>query len=297
MLKDRVRQLGMPVLTAFVAIGAGGVFHASVANAQTSAFTYDDAAVQKGIRISPVPIDTTGRDRNQVGYGSYLVNAVGGCNDCHTNPSYTPDGDPFRGQPKKVNTAGFLAGGNAFGPFTSRNLTPSVEGPVTGSLANFKRVIRTGVDLKQLHPQISPLLQVMPWPVYQDMEDRDLDAIFAYLSSIPCVEGGPGEKPNRCGRAATAPTAVAGPKELTTFANQIQLDGTKSASVDGSPLTYRWTNAPGSPTAAISKADTATPIVQFPTGPVPYVFELTVTDSAGRTATDKVTVNFARTAF
>jgi hypothetical protein len=99
------------------------------------------------------------------------------------------------------------------------------------------------------------------------------------------------------GGVPAAPTAVAGPKELTTFAIQIQLDGSKSTSTDGKPLTYQWSVAPGSPVPAISGADTATPTVQFPTGPVAYIFELTVTDSAGRTATDNVTVNFARTTF
>jgi hypothetical protein len=34
--------------------------------------------------------------------------------------------------------------------------------------------MRTGVDLKQLHPEISPLLQVMPQPGYQDLTGRDL---------------------------------------------------------------------------------------------------------------------------
>jgi hypothetical protein len=295
MRKDRLGRLAIPLLSAVFTIGVGGMFHVPVARAQ-SAFTYDEAAVQKGLQISPVTLNFTGRDRNQVGYGSYLVNAAGGCNDCHTNPSFTPDGDPYRGLPKKINAAGYLSGGTAFGPFTSRNLTPSLEGPVTGNLSSFKEVMRTGVDLRKLHTQISPLLQVMPWPVYQELADRDLDAIFAFLSSIPCVEGGPEEKPNRCGRPA-APTAVAGPKDLTTFANQIQLDGSKSASVDGGPLTYRWNVASGSPVAAITKADTATPIVQFPTGPAPYIFDLTVTDSAGRTASDKVTVNFARNTF
>lgn len=295
MRKDRLCQIAMPLLSTIFTIGVGVLPQAPTANAQ-SAFTYDDAAVQKGIQISPVPMDFTGRDRAQVGYGSYLVNAMGGCNDCHTNPSYKPEGDPFKGVPKQVNTAGFLAGGNAFGPFTSRNLTPSIQGPVTGSLTNFKNVIRTGIDLRKLHPQISPLLQVMPWPVYQDLNDKELDAIFAYLSSIPCVEGGPEEKPNRCAAAAT-PTAVAGPKDLNTFAKQIQLDATKSTSSDGGQLIYRWAMAQGSPVAAIANANTATPTVQFPTGPAPYVFELTVTDSAGRTATDRVTVNFARTGF
>jgi PKD domain len=295
MRKDKVRQLGTPLLSAVFTIAAGAILHAPAATAQTAS-TYDQAAVEKGLQISPVRLDMTGRDRNQVGYGSYLVNAAGGCNDCHTNPPFTADGDPYKGVPKKINAAGYLAGGVAFGPFTSRNITPGVEGPVTGNLKNFKEVMRTGIDLRKLHPQMGPLLQVMPWPIYGELLEKDLDAIFAFLSSIPCVEGGPEEKANRCGRPAT-PTAVAGPKDLTTFSNQIQLDGTKSTSTDGKPLTYSWTIAPGSPVPAISNPDSATPTVQFPTGPVPYIFELTVTDSAGRTATDKVTVNFARTAF
>jgi len=28
----------------------------------------------------------------------------------------------------------------------------------------------------------------MPWPVYQDMTDRDLQAIFEYLQAIPYVK-------------------------------------------------------------------------------------------------------------
>jgi hypothetical protein len=99
------------------------------------------------------------------------------------------------------------------------------------------------------------------------------------------------------GGVSTGPTAVAGPKDLTTFAIQIQLDGRKSTSTDGEPLTYLWSVAPGSPVPAISGVNTATPTVQFPMGPVAYIFELTVTDSAGRTATDNVTVNFARSTF
>ena len=81
----------------------------------------------------------------------------------------------------------YLAGGMAFGPFISRNLTP--EGPkhlpAGRTFAEFRQIIRTGVDLDHLHPQISPLLQVMPWPTYQDMSDQDLKAIYEYLSVIP----------------------------------------------------------------------------------------------------------------
>lgn len=54
----------------------------------------------------------------------------------------------------------------------------------------FVATMRTGVDLKQLHPEVSPLLQVMPWPVYQDMTDRDLRAMYEYLRAIPHAEPG-----------------------------------------------------------------------------------------------------------
>ena len=29
----------------------------------------------------------------------------------------------------------------------------------------------------------------MPWPTFQNMTDHDIDAIYEYLSAIPCIEG------------------------------------------------------------------------------------------------------------
>jgi hypothetical protein len=164
---------------------------------QPGASANEALRVARGFRIAPVRLDMRGKDPLLVGLGSYLVNAAGGCNDCHTTPSYAPDGNPFEGEPKKVNTANYLAGGATFGPFTSRNLTPEPQSGLPAGLthAQFVRTIRTGVDLKQLHPQISPLLQVMPWPVYQDLTDRDLRAIYEYLRAIPHAEPGTPEPP------------------------------------------------------------------------------------------------------
>jgi hypothetical protein len=146
----------------------------------------EQARILRGFEIAPVPL----RNRRSplVGLGSYLVNAGGGCNDCHTNPPYAPGGDPFLGQPEQINVEGYLAGGVEFGPFTSRNLTPDENGRPAGlTFQEFKRTLRTGHDHKELHPGISPLLQVMPWPVYGKLSDRDLKAIYAYLSSIPSI--------------------------------------------------------------------------------------------------------------
>ena len=31
----------------------------------------------------------------------------------------------------------------------------------------------------------------MPWPVHHNMTDHQIDAIYEYLSAIPCLEGSP----------------------------------------------------------------------------------------------------------
>ena len=144
-----------------------------------------------GLEISPVRLHLKGKNLALVGLGSYIVNAQGACNDCHTNPAYAEGHDPFQGQPEKVNADNFLAGGVMFGPFISRNITPDPDGLPAGlTFVQFKKTLRTGIDPEQLHPQISPLLQVMPWPVYGKMKDRDLRAIYEYLRSIPHARTG-----------------------------------------------------------------------------------------------------------
>ncbi|MBI4890071.1 MAG: hypothetical protein HY821_05545 [Acidobacteria bacterium] len=86
--------------------------------------------------------------------------------------------------------------------------------------------------------------------------------------------------------------AVANPKNVTVISSSIQLDGTKSTSADGKALAYRWTIPAGSPQAAILQGTSATPTVQFSQGRTTYRFQLTVTDSAGKTSTDEAVVNY-----
>src|ERR1041384_6766078 len=68
-----------------------------------------ESIVQKGFAIAPVPLNLQGKNRALVGTGSYLVNAVALCNNCHTNPPYLDN--PFAGDPGIINTAGYMAGG------------------------------------------------------------------------------------------------------------------------------------------------------------------------------------------
>jgi hypothetical protein len=148
---------------------------------------HDDSRVQTGFDYAKqqgITLDLKRKDRGLVGLGSYLVNAVGGCNDCHTAPPYTKDPYAGLGAPKQINVACYLDGGQEFGPFVSRDITPFENGMPAGlTFAQFRHVIRTGEDPD--HP--GQVLQVMPWPVYQTMTDHDLRAIYEYLSSIPAI--------------------------------------------------------------------------------------------------------------
>jgi hypothetical protein len=175
--------------------------------------------VRRGFEIAPVPLNLRGKDRDLVGLGSYLVNAVASCNDCHSaGPAveFAPGGNPyFKGNPPTViNQAVYLGGGRDFGALVpgtpeivSRNLTPDRTGrPVGGrTLAEFEHILRTGEDLDHLHPNCSAtvtancfpaalpfngdLLQIMPWPILQNLTRHDVRAIYEYLSAVPCVAG------------------------------------------------------------------------------------------------------------
>jgi hypothetical protein len=179
--------MNMKLLLLAVATFASAIVAQSASRAQEipSEPPLSDPGLQReiaiGFRVSPVNLDLHNKNVPLVGLGSYLVNVVGGCNDCHTNPSYAPGHNPFLGQPKRINVAGFLAGGQAFGPFISRNLTPENGLPAGRTFAQFELELRTGADLD--HP--GQLLQVMPWPDYQSLSQRDILAIYTYLSAIP----------------------------------------------------------------------------------------------------------------
>ena len=183
----------------------------------------EESEIRKGFAIAPVPLNLEGKNRALVGLGSYIVNAQGDCNGCHSaDPAteFAPGGNPYFGQPTKINPATYLGGGRDFGPFPgpgpfphiiSRNLTPDKTGLPEGghTFSEFVQIIRTGVDMDHLHPTCTgapdgnclpapfdgALLQIMPWPIYHNMTNHDLRAIYEYLSAIPCVAGEPAPSP------------------------------------------------------------------------------------------------------
>src|SRR6185369_1301374 len=173
------KKLGS-LLAAALVVGAG-LIGAVTLTAQGA------SKIAQGAAIAPVPLNMKGLNPALVREGSYIVNAQGGCNDCHTAPSYAAGGNPFLGQPEKINAPCYLAGGVPFVPFVSRNLTLSAR---IRTLEQFTDILRHGTDYR-MPADGTPILQVMPWPVYGKMSDREIAAIYEYLNAIPLISPRP----------------------------------------------------------------------------------------------------------
>jgi mono/diheme cytochrome c family protein len=138
--------------------------------------------------------------------GRYIV-ATSGCNDCHTPwkmgeqgpepdmslmlsghpaslkmppPPKLPDG-PWNSLTAATNTA--FAG--PWGVSYTANLTPHEEtGLGLWTLANFRDTLRTGKHLGRGRDILPP----MPWPVYGQLTDADIEAVYSYLRTIPAID-------------------------------------------------------------------------------------------------------------
>ena len=110
--------------------------------------------------------------------GKYLVN-IAGCNDCHT-PGY------FMGKP---DMARFLGGSEVgfeipgLGVFHGPNLTPDKETGLGGwTDAQVLAALQKGTT-----PTGRMLAPIMPWHAFANLTKQDVDAIVAYLRSLPLV--------------------------------------------------------------------------------------------------------------
>ena len=135
----------------------------------------------------------------QVERGRYLV-SIAACHDCHSpkiDAQATPDpkrllsGRPIETMPpvQGVNeiraSLDLTAWAGPWGNSYAANLTPDRETGLGARYteASFIKTIRTGVK-----PEGENLSPPMPWPVYRNMTDEDLKAIFAYLQTLPAVK-------------------------------------------------------------------------------------------------------------
>jgi hypothetical protein len=177
----------------------------------------DPDNILRGLAIVPldIPFPADPATLAQFGRGSYIVNAGGACNECHTNP----DRDHLSAN-LAVNTKMYLGGGAVF-PFppalaaqagVTRVMTANLLGQTRGffnrpniSFQMFLTAITEGVHAEELQADgggARPLAFPMPWLDFRNLTRSDLEAIYTYMSYI----------------AKTQPTTGAGDKVVQAYA-------------------------------------------------------------------------------
>jgi len=142
--------------------------------------------------LSCAPLVPSFADDAAVARGKYLV-ILGGCQDCHT-PGH------FLGKP---DMARFLGGSEVgfaipgLGAFYGPNLTPDKEtGLGSWTDAQIIAALQTGA-----RPDGRLLAPIMPWRALAALTKKDVQAVVAYLRSLPPVSNkvpgpfGPSEQP------------------------------------------------------------------------------------------------------
>src|SRR5215467_261417 len=87
------------IITGIVALFVAGMTDSSklVGAQQLTSNQTDESRIRRGFEIAPVPLNLEGKNRALVGLGSYIVNAVGDCNGCHSAgppTEFTGSGNP-----------------------------------------------------------------------------------------------------------------------------------------------------------------------------------------------------------
>ena len=133
--------------------------------------------------------------------GTYLVDHVLLCNDCHSERDWTLYGGPpmpplgagrecMTRQTRSIGIRVSEGQGNFPGVLCIRNITPDPESGI-GSWTDGEiiRAIREGVDHEGLG-----LFPIMPYFIYRSLSDQDSRAVVAYMRNLEPVQA---ERPER----------------------------------------------------------------------------------------------------
>ena len=127
------------------------------------------------IKVKNIRIEST---TAQIERGRYLANHVTVCMDCHSTRDWTRYSGP-------LNMGVLGAGGEIFdhkfgfpGTFVSKNITPYKLGE--WSDGEIYRAITSGVEKNG-----NILFPVMPYTYYAHLSDEDVNAIIAYIRTLP----------------------------------------------------------------------------------------------------------------
>jgi mono/diheme cytochrome c family protein len=164
------------------------------------------AVVATAAVVLPARAQSTGETAaDKVARGKYIV-STSGCHDCHTPWVLGPKGPepdmtralsghpqdmalppaPKLAEPWIMSAAATnTAWAGPWGVSYTANLTPDAEtGIGKWTLRNFVETIRNGRHMGRGRPVLPP----MPVMVYRNWTDRDFEAVFSYLQTVPAVK-------------------------------------------------------------------------------------------------------------
>jgi mono/diheme cytochrome c family protein len=117
---------------------------------------------------------------DKIAYGRYIVTALAHCFECHSGPNAHGAPDPVH----HLGAGGFLITLAPRATVMTPNITPD---PDTGigkwSDADIKKALTDGIRPGGRH--LSP---PMPFPFFKNMTDEDLDAVIAFIRTIPPIK-------------------------------------------------------------------------------------------------------------
>jgi hypothetical protein len=155
--------------------------------------------VLRGSAEVPIAITypTSPSDSELFGRGAYIVNAIAGCNGCHSNPERSSGGDG--GLPAgRINTSQYLGGGQIFNTppplqpivHTVRSMSANLSGKSLGyfnsgtiSFDQWDLEITQGVHA-DVPPPRPPLAWPMPAATFRNMTIDDLEAVYFYVRYV-----------------------------------------------------------------------------------------------------------------
>ena len=160
-----VVKVGLTILSLFIVIVIIGISYLTFALPNV-----DD----------PEPLVVEGSEA-QVQHGRYLANHVMVCMDCHSERDWSKFSGPIRGESLGKGGETFNEDQGFPGSFYSKNITPYALASWTDG--EIFRAITTGVSKDG-----NALFPVMPYSHYGTIDRKDIEAIIAYLRTIPAIE-------------------------------------------------------------------------------------------------------------
>lgn len=163
-MKSLVKIIGL-IVVALVCIIGGGLIYLNT--------TYP--------KVSDVPKLKVEMDSANIARGKYLANHVAVCIDCHSTRDWTTfSAPPIPGTEGKGGER-FLREYGFPGNFYSKNITPAAL--KDWSDGEIYRTITEGVGKNK-----NAFFPVMPYPHYGTMDHEDVEAIIAYIRTLPPIE-------------------------------------------------------------------------------------------------------------